>query len=219
MSESSSYYNSTYHAERYPELISDETYFQARAEVQARFYFTADEQRLRVFEYGCGIGQGIAGLPNATGWDISKKALDQCRQRGLRVVDDLDDVPRGSWDIVFCRHVLEHLEEPLAALKCMRELIGPGGELYLVLPKEKHSYSSFIPDLDQHLYCWNFRTLNNLLLRAGLVPYHNEYRYALGWRALLPIRTYLGKAAYYHATTLGGIFRRNGELIARARLS
>jgi hypothetical protein len=112
MNESGSCYDATYHASRFPGLISDETYFPARAEVQARFCFTAEEQRR-----------------------------------------------------------------------------------------------------------WNFRILNNLLLRAGLVPYRNEFRYALGWRALLPIRKYLGKAAYYHPTTLGGIFRRNGELIARARLS
>lgn len=219
MSIPSSYYDSEYHVSRYPELIAEDEYFWARAEVQARYYFTAADRQMRIFEYGCGIGQGIAALPNATGWDISSKALEECRRRGLRVVDDLAAVPRGEWDIVLCRHVLEHLEEPLSALKIMRSLVAPGGEVYVILPKEEHAYSRIAPDLDQHLYCWNFRALNNLLFRAGLVPYHNEYRYALGWRALLPIRRYLGKAAYYHATTLGGIFRRNGELIARARLS
>ncbi len=99
----------------------------------------------------------------------------------------------------------------------MRNLVAPGGEVYLILPKEDHHYSALIPDLDQHLYSWNFRTLNNLVSRAGLVPYHNEYRYALGWRAFLPIRKYVGKEAYYHITKIGGIFRRNGELIVRAR--
>ena len=132
MSTSDSHYDSCYHAARFPELISDDNYFWARAEVQARFYFTAAEQRLRVFEYGCGIGQGIAALPNATGWDVSKKALDECRRRGLRVVEDREAVPRGEWDIVFCRHVLEHLEEPLTHLKFMRDLIAPDGEVYLI---------------------------------------------------------------------------------------
>ena len=174
MSNSDPYYNSCYHSVRFPELISDDDYFWARAELQARFYFTPEEQRLRVFEYGCGIGQGIAALPNATGWDISTKALDECRRRGLRVVEDREVVPRGEWDIVFCRHVLEHLEEPLNHLRFMRDLIARDGEVYLVLPKEKHHHCSFTPDLDQHLYCWNFRAINNLLLRAGLVPYRNE---------------------------------------------
>ena len=216
---SDSYYNTDYHSARFPELIADDGYFWARAEVQARFYFTAAERQLRVFEYGCGIGQGIAGLPHSSGWDISKQALDVCRQRGLRVIENLEDVPRREWDIVFCRHVLEHLEQPLDTLICMRDLISPDGELYLVLPKENHSHSPLIPDLNQHLYCWNFRTINNRLFRAGLVPYRNEYRYMLGWRAFLPIRRYLGKEAYYQSTKLGGIFRRNGELVVRARHS
>jgi len=216
---SDSYYQSNYHAIRHAELIARDDYFWARAEVQARFYFTPAEQSLRVFEYGCGIGQGIAALPNASGWDISKKALDECRRRGLRVFDDLNTVPRGAWDIVICRHVMEHVEEPLASLRSMRDLIAPDGELYLILPKESHGRSSLVPDMDQHLYSWTFRTLNNLVLRAGLVPYRNEYRYSLGWRFFLPVRKHLGPASYYYITTLGGIFRRNGELIVRARPS
>jgi hypothetical protein len=81
---------------------------------------------------------------------------------------------------VFCRHVLEHLEQPLEAINQMRELMGPNGELYLVLPKEEHYSVNIAPDTDQHLYCWNFRALNNLVFRSGLTPYVNSYRYSLG---------------------------------------
>ncbi len=219
MKEVDPYYDVGYHSARHAEIIVDDEYFWARAEVQARFYFTETERQRRVFEYGCGIGQGIAGLPNATGWDISSEARDVCRKRNLRIYDDLEHVPKGEWDIVFCRHVLEHLERPLDALKCMRELLASDGELYLVLPKEGHYMLPIAPDLDQHLHCWNFRALNNLLFRAGIVPYRNEYKYALGWRAFLPIRRLLGKEIYYQITKAGGVFRRNGELIVRARLS
>jgi len=218
-SEDLSYYNSTYHADRFPDLIGDDEYFWARAEAQARFYLTPEERNVRIFEYGCGIGQSIAGLPRAVGWDIGQQALDICRRRGLNVVNSLDDVPRGEWDIVFCRHVLEHLEQPLEALVSMRSFIAPGGELYLIVPKERHYECRIAPDLDQHLYCWNFATINNLLFRAGLTPYRNEYRYMLGWRAFLPVRRYFGKDAYYWITKLGGVFRRNGEVVVRARVA
>jgi SAM-dependent methyltransferase len=212
------YYDSGYHGARHPELIGEDAYFEARAEVQARFYFSADERRKRIFEYGCGIGQGIAALPHAAGWDISAEARAVCRRRNLSVYETLEEVPRACWDIVFCRHVLEHVERPIDALASMRALLKPTGELFIIVPKEEHFSPKLAPDLDQHLHCWNFRALNNLLFRAGFAPRTNEYRYMLGWHAFLPIRKYFGASAYYHVTTQGGVFRRNGELTVRASL-
>lgn len=213
-------YDRGYHAKRHQHLIEEDEYFWARAEAATRFYFTPEESQKRIFEYGCGIGQGIAMLPRAAGWDISTEALLACHKRRLKVYDCFEDVPRKSWDIVFCRHVLEHVEAPLIVLRALRELLAEdGGELYLILPKERHYKSPFVTDLDQHLYCWNFRTVNNLLHRAGFVPYLNCVKYILGYRVLLPIRRAFGKNAYYQMARLVGWLKRNGELVIRARLS
>ena len=152
------------------------------------------------------------------GWDISSEARHICRLRGLQVYDKIEDVPERSWNIVFCRHVLEHIEHPIKTLATIRKLVAEDGELFLILPKEQHYYTSMKPDLDRHLYCWNFRTINNLLDRTGFVPYANYYKYALGYRALLPIRRIFGKNIYYYATIVVGILYRNGELVVRARL-
>ena len=149
---------------------------------------------------------------------VGAEAIRLCRFRGLTVFDTIEEVPKHAWDIVFCRHVLEHVEQPLPALITMRKLIVPTGEVYLVLPKEDHFRLHIAPDEDQHIFCWNFRAINNLLFRVGLVPYLNDYRYVLGWHRLLPVRRWLGPEAYYQITKFGGIFRRNGELIVRARL-
>ncbi len=212
------HYETGYHAERHADLIENDEYFWARADVQARTYFSAEERRRRIFEYGCGVGQGMAGLPNAQGWDVSGEARSACRARGLKVHDDLATVPHAAWDIVFCRHALEHIEAPLAALQAMRDLVAPEGELYLVLPRERHARASLEPDLNQHLYCWNFRTINNLVARAGMRSYVNQYQCMLGWHALLPIRRLFGAEVYYRATRLGVVLRSNAELIVRARL-
>ncbi len=67
MSTSSSYYDSTYHAARYPELIAEDHYFWARAEVQARFYFTAVERQLRVFRVRLRDRTGDCGPPECHG--------------------------------------------------------------------------------------------------------------------------------------------------------
>jgi SAM-dependent methyltransferase len=210
-------YDKGYHTVRHKHLLVDDTYFWARAEASARLYFSDDERQKRIFEYGCGIGQGIAKLPNAFGWDISLEAREACRKRNIPVYDSISDVPKKSWDIVFCRHALEHMTDPLEQLNSMRELIAEGGEIYLVLPKEGHYYCTMEPDINQHLYCWNFRSINNLLYWAGYKPYHNSYTYVLGYRALLPLRRIFGKVAYYHAANLVGKIKNNGELIVRAK--
>jgi hypothetical protein len=111
----------------------------------------------------------------------------------------------------------QNIEEPLEALRTMRELLRPGGSLHLIVPKEGHWGSAFTGDINQHLYCWNFNTINNLLLRAGHEPYLNTYRYPFGWHALLPIRRWLGRLAYLTISRLGSVFRRNGELVVQAR--
>ncbi len=191
-------------------------YFRARAET-ALSYFSAEDRDRRIFEFGCGIGQSIALLKNAEGWDISSEALEACRRRGIRVYDDLEQVPRGQYDIVFCRHVLEHLEAPLEALRTMRKLLCPGGFLLLIIPKEGHWPSAFSPDINQHLFCWNFNTINNLLIRAGYQPYLNAYRYPFGWHALLPVRRWFGRRVYLALSAMGSVLRRNGELVVHAR--
>ncbi len=215
----SDYYNNEYHRARHADIMSDDEYFWARSEASARFYFSERERDNRIFEYGCGIGQGIAALPNAKGWDISAEALQSCRNRGIHVYDSLDQVPTGAWDIVFCRHVLEHIETPLFALRKMRELLADDGELYLILPKERHYEFRIKTDINQHLYCWNFRTINNLLFRAGFVPYLNNYKYVLGYRRLLLLRRLFGRRIYLAAAIAIGHLLRNGELIVRARLA
>ena len=196
------HYDRGYHGTHHRLLIEDDGYFLARAEA-ALSYFSPEERERKIFEFGCGIGQSIALLNDAEGWDISSEAREACHRRGLRVYDDLAAVPRQAYDIVFCRHVLEHVEEPLSALRTMRELLRPGGFLLLIVPRETHWPSAFTGDINQHLYCWNFNTINNLLLRAGYQPYHNSYRYPFGWHALLPIRRRFGRKLTSSVMRLG----------------
>lgn len=213
------FYNKHYHERQHANLIADDKYFWARAEASADLYFSEKEKSLRVFEFGCGIGQGIAALPHSSGWDISSEARAIARKKGVNVYEELTDIPLAQWDIVFCRHVLEHVENPLSTLRFLRSLVAPGGSLLLVLPKERQYECPLTPDLNMHLFAWNFRSINNLLAVAGFVPVKNSEKYILGYRVLLPVRRVLGKFAYSQLVRMVGWLYRNGELIIWADVS
>ena len=104
----------------------------------------------------------------------------------------------------------------MTTLREIRSLLREDGTLILVLPREPWTKAPMVPDLNQHLYCWTFRTINNLLHRAGFSPTTNEMRYPLGWLAFLPIRTRFGSRFYVWLTEVGRVLGRNGELVLRA---
>lgn len=57
-------------------------------------------------------------------------------QTGLDIVSDITSIPRpdGSFDAIMCIEVLEHLPDPIAAIKEFGRLLRSGGELILTAP-------------------------------------------------------------------------------------
>jgi SAM-dependent methyltransferase len=71
-------------------------------------------------------GQGDqSGLQTGV-WDTSH----------IDIVSDIISIPKpdGSFDAILCTEVLEHLPEPVAALKELSRLLKPGGTLVLTAP-------------------------------------------------------------------------------------
>ena len=89
------------------------------------------------------------------GWDVSPESVAATR-RALQTVgvensvelvcQDLFDAhaENGSFDSIVVSEVLEHLEEPLRALKSLKQLLRPGGRIWVNMP-----VNSPAPD---HLY-------------------------------------------------------------------
>jgi SAM-dependent methyltransferase len=75
-------------------------------------------------------------------------------------VDALDGSRR--FDAVFCSHVLEHFPDPASAIRKMRELIEPGGYLFVVVPP----YSPVSVNYHWHIG-WNCTQLALLLVALG----------------------------------------------------
>src|SRR5690606_38798889 len=120
------------------------------------------------------------------------------RERGVRVYDDVEAVPRRAYDVVINRHVLEHALYPPRSLWKMRRLLRPGGTLLLILPIEPAHWPPGDPatNENQHLYCWTPRTITNLLWRCGFRVQSVERQYPFGSLSLLPVRQHVGPKFY-----------------------
>jgi SAM-dependent methyltransferase len=95
----------------------------------------------RLCDLGCWTGSLLVAARDR-GWQVvgiepSSWAADHARQRGLdvRTTTLLDHgLEEHAFDAVTLCDVLEHLDDPAAALAVVRELLRPGGVVYLTLP-------------------------------------------------------------------------------------
>jgi SAM-dependent methyltransferase len=133
---------------------------QASSLVEILHWDTAYLAGSTVLEAGCGVGAQTVTLaknsPKAriTSIDVSETSLAEAgkavRAAGIRNVTlrqaDLFHLPfpRASFDHVFVCFVLEHLSEPVNALKALKEVLKPGGSVTVI--EGDHGSAYFHPD-------------------------------------------------------------------------
>jgi SAM-dependent methyltransferase len=108
--------------------------------------------------------------------------------RAVRVVDsDATELDAGTlgtrFDSILCSNVLEHIEDDEEALRRMRGVLVPGGQLLLLVPAHPFLYGSMDRRL-HHVRRYRRAELRRLLERTGFSV--AELRYvnpvgALGW--------------------------------------
>jgi len=125
--------------------------------LHADTFFPAES---RVLEAGCGVGAQTVTLalnsPGAaiTSVDISEASLAEARRAvdvaGVTNVTfrhgDVFDLPfpPGSFDHVFVCFVLEHLSQPIVALRALKAMLRPGGTITVI--EGDHGSTYFHPD-------------------------------------------------------------------------
>ncbi|MCU4182834.1 methyltransferase domain-containing protein [Acidiferrimicrobium sp. IK] len=133
---------------------------------------------LRVLDIGAGPGTITADLASAvapgqvTAVETSEEVLDLARAEAARrgtggiefLVGDVHqlDVPDDSFDVVHAHQVLQHVGDPVQALREMRRVCAPGG----IVAARDSDYAAFtwfpdIPELDEWLALYRDAALAN----------------------------------------------------------
>jgi SAM-dependent methyltransferase len=149
----------------------------------------------RAIDVGCGdgskSGEWLSRHAAAyTGFDVSSHAVQLARARGFEahLVDDASALPLSdaSVDVAVCSEVLEHLFDPLAAVREIRRVLQSGGTLIVTVPNivnwrsrldfallgrwhpggDELSVSQ--PWRDPHIRFFTYRSLPGMLRDAGL---------------------------------------------------
>ena len=115
-----------------------------------------------MLDVGCALGAFIQ-LAKASGWEVSGVEPDedsrgQAKQFG-DIYQSLDKVDR-AFDLVSAIHVLEHISDPMAFLGQLAELVSPGGEMLVVVPRYEY--------LPPHLLAMGGEQIRMLFERIGI---------------------------------------------------
>lgn len=140
--------------------------------------------RPRLLDVGCGFG-GFIGLMRERGWDAegvdpSPPVVEAARRAGRTVrLGTLEEFPtdRGPYDAVTMFYVLEHLPDPMGALRKIFAVLAPGGILFVRVPHTTPIVRMLAPlgcggelyDPPFHLYDFAPAVLREMLGRTGFV--------------------------------------------------
>lgn len=137
----------------------------------------------RLLDFGCGDGGFVrlaAGFGfDAHGVDFSASRRTQAECSGVELVSDLDQwqrEERGTVDAVTMIEVLEHLVDPVGALRNLTSVLEPGGVLLVEVPdcsdmdapRDFGEFNHLNPL--EHVNAFTPETLEQLCARAGFVP-------------------------------------------------
>lgn len=171
----------------------------------------------RLLDVGANFGHFLSeagSVFDATGIEISKAAVDKSAELfGVKnYVGSIYEPPveaKGPWDAVTLWDVIEHVPDPRGALEALRDLLEPGGRLYVSTPDAgslvARAMGSRWHYLDpvQHIVLFGRKNLTELLERTGF-----RVRAARSFGHYYRVGYVLDRLAYLHGEgALGRVLR------------
>ena len=149
----------------------------------------------RILDVGCGDGVHFAQLAQfgaVEGIESDATTLDPAgrwRQQ-IHVAPFQAPLPpplSGPYDLILFLDVIEHLDDPVAALALARSLLAPGGAVLVTVPALPGLWTSH-DDLNHHRRRYTRATLTADLARAGLTVDRMRFLFHLLVPAKLAVR-------------------------------
>jgi SAM-dependent methyltransferase len=106
----------------------------------------------------------------------------------------------GSYSAAVSYNVLEHIEDDEAALRCMGQLVRPGGAVVIIVPAFPFARSP-VDVATGHVRRYTRQSLGDVMARAGLAVERIHYANALGL------------IGYYLATSVFRLTPREGPMV------
>ncbi len=140
----------------------------------------------KLFDVGCGIGVFLK-LARQNGWQVSGSELSEFAVKYvneelnikcfLGSLENLNLLP-NSYDIITFWHVIEHLCNPIEALKKANKLLSKNGMIFLATPNEdfwrtridanrRISTNKNLVENERHLYFFTAHSLKKMMEKAG----------------------------------------------------
>lgn len=162
-----------------------------RNEVAPQNRIQAEDFRRRfggetLLDVGAGLGARLAAA-SQVGYRVTGTELSEAACSAIREHFGLDVRPGGflrsqfapdeRFDVVTMIHVLEHMREPVEALRLARDLLGAGGHIVVAVPNRRGFMARFpgrtrrdVFDLPLHLHHFTLESLTLAIRAAGLEP-------------------------------------------------
>ena len=165
----------------------------------------------KVLDVGCGGGllsEGMAARgADVTGIDLSEKPLGVARlhlyESGLKVdyqlisAEAMAEAHPGTFDVVTCLEMLEHVPDPASIVAACAKLVKPGGHVFFstlnrnaksylfavvgaeyilnLLPRGTHDYAKFIRPAELSRYCRNAGLATSSICGMSYNPFSKVY--------------------------------------------
>jgi|GEM_PF-2296451 len=165
------------------EEFYDESYFEYQkkmgifgAKIKKSLFEKYINENDAVIEFGSGGGYLLNELNCKTkiGIEINDIARKNARSIGIESVKYPDNIDDDFADVIISTSVLEHVENPLDALRKLRPKLKDGGKIIFNVPSEGFEYEYERSEVNNHLYTWNCLTIGNLFKAAGYFVHRIE---------------------------------------------
>jgi 2-polyprenyl-3-methyl-5-hydroxy-6-metoxy-1,4-benzoquinol methylase len=172
-----------------------------------------------ILDVGGGTGAFLNTMQQA-GWQTTGLEPDETARRkalelynlNLESSGKLFSLPPQSFDAITMWHVLEHVHELHAYIKKLKELLKPGGKLFIAVPNytcyDEKTYKEFWAayDVPRHLYHFSPASMKTLLSSHSMqVNNIKPMRYDSFYVSMLSEKYKTGKSNFLKAFIVGSI--------------